>query len=169
MNLRSGFPLLHQQFKALFRKNLLLSWRNKRATFLQLFSSFFFIFLIFCIQKAIDARNASSTAFESVANPPALAAPPIPPCEDKYYIKTPCFDFVWSGSDSARIQRIVGAIRDNNPGRPIPPGKVRRSLNFRCLVLCLASEKMGEKIVAAIFAFLFLVLIFLSHVSSVRD
>ncbi|KAM1099857.1 hypothetical protein ACFX15_006173 [Malus domestica] len=125
MTLRSGFPLLHQQFKALFRKNLLLSWRNKRATFLQLFSSFFFIFLIFCIQKAIDARNASSTAFESVANPPALAAPPIPPCEDKYYIKTPCFDFVWSGSDSARIQRIVGAIRDNNPGRPIPSGKVK--------------------------------------------
>lgn len=156
MTLRSGFPLLHQQFKALFSKNLLLSWRNKRATFLQLFSSFFFIFLIFCIQKAIDARNASSTAFESVANPPALAAPPIPPCEDKYYIKMPCFDFVWSGSDSARIQRIVGAIRDNNPGRPIPSGKVRsRSLNFRCLARVWLARKWERKMLQLFLLFFF--------------
>lgn len=123
-NLNSGLTLLLQQYKALVKKNLLLSWRNKRATFLQLFSSLFFIFLIFCIQKAVDARFGSSTAFKSVSDPKPLAAPPIPPCEDKFYTKLPCYDFVWSGNSSARVRRIVDAIRSNNPGRPIPTNKV---------------------------------------------
>ncbi|KAF3437772.1 hypothetical protein FNV43_RR20528 [Rhamnella rubrinervis] len=125
MNLRNGFPLLIQQYRALFRKNLLLSWRNKRATFLQLFSSIFFIFLIFCIQKAIEARFSSSSDYKSIADPKPLVSPPIPPCEDKNYIKLPCYDFVWSGNDSARIRSIVSAIMANNPGRSIPSGKVR--------------------------------------------
>ncbi|KAK9940235.1 hypothetical protein M0R45_016905 [Rubus argutus] len=71
MELQSGFPLLFQQFKALLRKNLWLSWRKKAATFLQLFSSFFFIFLLFCIQKAMIARSGSSTTFKSVTRPRA--------------------------------------------------------------------------------------------------
>ncbi|KAL2244262.1 ABC transporter A family member 2 [Sesamum indicum] len=124
MELRSGVPLLVQQYKALFFKNLLLSWRSKRSTFLQLFSSLFFIFLIFCIQKAVQSRYGSSSSFESVTDPKPLVAPPIPPCEDKYYTKLPCFDFVWSGNDSARIGDIVRRIRENNPGRPIPEDKV---------------------------------------------
>ncbi|KAK4394439.1 ABC transporter A family member 2 [Sesamum angolense] len=124
MELQRGFPLLVQQYKALFFKNLLLSWRNKRSTFLQLFSSLFFIFLIFCIQKAVQSRYGSSSSFESDTDPKALVAPPIPPCENKYYTKLPCFDFVWSGNDSARIGNIVRRIRENNPGRPIPEDKV---------------------------------------------
>ncbi|KAF5734706.1 ABC transporter A family member 2-like [Tripterygium wilfordii] len=123
--LRKGFPLLIQQFTALFKKNFLLSWRNKPATFLQLFSSLFFIFLIFCIQEAIKARYATTTAYKSVTNPKLLAAFPIPPCEEKYYVKLPCFDFVWSGNGSAKVQGIVTAIMDNNPGRPIPSNKVK--------------------------------------------
>lgn len=124
MNLRSGFPLLVQQYKALFMKNLLLSWRNKRATFLQLFSSLFFIFLIFCIQEAIQARFSSSSGYKSVTDPQHLVSPAIPPCEDKYYVKFPCFDFIWSGNGSSRVRSIVNAIMANNPGRPIPSFKV---------------------------------------------
>lgn len=125
MDLQRGFGLLHLQFKALFRKNLLLSWRDKRATFLQLFSSFFFIFLIFCIQKANDARNAKTLAYKVVRDPKPSLAPPIPPCEDKFFVKLPCFDFIWSGNESKAIYRIVEAIRENNPGRPIPKNKVK--------------------------------------------
>ncbi|KAI3807454.1 hypothetical protein L1987_23382 [Smallanthus sonchifolius] len=125
MELQKGLKLLLQQYKALFTKNLLLAWRNKRATFLQLFSSIFFIFLLFIIQKAIEARFGSSTAFKTVRDPEALIDPPIPPCEDKYYAKLPCFDFVWSGNDSARIGSIVDRIRANNPARPIPSTKVK--------------------------------------------
>ncbi|KAH6797364.1 ATP-binding cassette A2 [Perilla frutescens var. hirtella] len=125
MELRSGFGLLWQQYKALLKKNLLLSCRNKRSTFLQLFSSLFFIALIFFIQKAIESRFTSSSSFKNNVDPKALVAPPIPPCEDKYYTKLPCFDFVWSGNDSPRIREIVGRIRANNPGRPIHEEKVR--------------------------------------------
>ncbi|KAK7836999.1 abc transporter a family member 2 [Quercus suber] len=128
MNLQHGFPLLWQQYTALLKKNLLLSWRNKRSTFLQLFSSFFFIFLIFCIQEAIQARFASSTDFQSVTDPAALVSPPIPPCEDKFYVKLPCYDFVWSGNDSTVARGIAAKIMANNPGRPIPQTKV---MSFR--------------------------------------
>ena len=131
MALRRGIPLLIQQFRALFTKNLILSWRSKRSTFLQLFSSLFFLFLIFCIQKAMESRFASTTSFENVFDPKAVVSPPIPPCEDKFYVKLPCFDFVWSGSDNPRIGSIVDRIRENNPGRPIPSNKVTFvALNF---------------------------------------
>lgn len=125
MELQRGFPLLIQQYRALFKKNLLLAWRNLRSTILQLFSSLFFIFLIFCIQKAIEARYSTTTAYEDVFNPDSLISPPIPPCEDKFYVKMPCFDFLWSGNNSARVAAIVNNIRANNPGREIPAEKVK--------------------------------------------
>ncbi|VFQ62766.1 unnamed protein product [Cuscuta campestris] len=126
--MQGGFRLLLQQYKALFVKSMLLSWRNKRATFIQLFSSFFFMFLIFCIQKATQSHFSSSTSFQNVFDPDPLVAPPIPPCEDKNLVKFPCFDFVWSGNQSRRIDQIVRRIMANNPGRPIPSNKVSPQL-----------------------------------------
>ncbi|KAK6123307.1 hypothetical protein DH2020_042958 [Rehmannia glutinosa] len=123
--LQRGFPLLLQQYKALILKNLLLSWRNKRSTFLQLFSSLFFLLLIFLIQQATVSRYGSSSYFKTVTDPKPLVAPPIPACEEKHYTRLPCFDFVWSGNGSARIREIVRRIRENNPGRPIPLEKVK--------------------------------------------
>lgn len=130
MNLQRGFPflLLLQQFKALLKKNLLLSWKHKTATSVQLFSSLIFIFLIYCIQEAIEARLSVSTAFKTVLDPRPLVSPPIPPCEDKFYVKSPCFDFLWSGNDSLKVQRIVSSIMHNNPGRAIPSSKVLSSI-----------------------------------------
>ncbi|CAI9112234.1 OLC1v1012651C1 [Oldenlandia corymbosa var. corymbosa] len=119
--LLTGFPLLTQQFKALLKKNFLLSWRSKRATFPYLFSSLLFILLLFCIQKAIDAQSSSTT----MNNFGQKTSPPIPPCEDKYYVVLPCFDFLWSGNESQIVSRIVQRIMDNNPGRPIPSSKVQ--------------------------------------------
>ncbi|KAL8130679.1 hypothetical protein V2J09_019834 [Rumex salicifolius] len=124
MVLQKGLALLFQQLKSLLWKNVLLSWRNKRATCLQLFSSFVFLFLLFCVQKAIDVRLSSATYFQNLFDPEPLVFPPIPSCEDKYYIKLPCYDFAWSGSSSDRISQIVDRIRTNNPGRPIPSSKV---------------------------------------------
>lgn len=124
MELRRGLPLLFQQYTALLKKNFLLSWRNKTATFLQLFASFFFVFLIFCIQEAINASYSTSTSYKSVPDPKPLFSPPIPPCEDKFFTKLPCFDFLWSGNDTAAFRTIVDKILANNPGRPIPSTKV---------------------------------------------
>ncbi|CAL0319927.1 unnamed protein product [Lupinus luteus] len=121
MELRSGFPLFLQQFKSLLKKNLLLSWRNKRATLLQILSPLFFIFLIFAIDRAIRANNLASSVYKSVKDPPAIPISPITPCEDKFFIKRPCYDFVWSGDDNPKFHTIVQRIMDNNPGRPIHP------------------------------------------------
>ncbi|XP_042499405.1 ABC transporter A family member 2-like [Macadamia integrifolia] len=122
VNLQTGFPLISQQYKALLKKNLILSWRNRTSTLLQIFSSLFFIFLIFCINKA---TKHSSSMIENIIDPEPLVSPPIPPCEDKFYILTPCYDFVWSGNGSTRIRSIVSNIMAKNPGRPISPDRVK--------------------------------------------
>ncbi|WVZ07774.1 hypothetical protein V8G54_021120 [Vigna mungo] len=103
----TGLPLVLQQFRALLKKNLLLSWRNKRATLLQLLSPLIFIFLIFAIDKAIKAQTSTSTAYKTVTDPPTEPSPPITPCEDKFFIKLPCYDFVWSGDQNPIFQTIT--------------------------------------------------------------
>ncbi|XP_010457652.1 PREDICTED: ABC transporter A family member 9-like [Camelina sativa] len=125
MTLREGLPLFRQQLTALLKKNLLLSWRNKRATFLHLFSSFFFILLIFSIEQSTKASQLASAQYKNITDPKAVASLPIPSCEDKFYAILPCFDFVWSGNQSRRVTNIVSAIMANNPGRPIPSNKVQ--------------------------------------------
>ncbi|KAK4568284.1 hypothetical protein RGQ29_003887 [Quercus rubra] len=119
MDLQRGLPLLFQQYKALFKKNFLLARRNRKSTLVQLFASFIFVFLLFCIQKG-SKRN-----YAKVTDPKAAVSFPIPPCERKAHIRKPCFDFVWSGNGSATINSIVTAIMNNNPGRQIPLNKVK--------------------------------------------
>ncbi|XP_039005388.1 ABC transporter A family member 2-like isoform X2 [Hibiscus syriacus] len=120
-----GIDLLGLQFKALLKKNLILSLRNKRSTFIQLFSSLFFIFLLFGIDRATNAQNGNTTTYEDIRDPKPLVAPAVPACENKYFVRLPCYDFVWSGNESRTVDRIVRAIRENNPGRPIPDSKVK--------------------------------------------
>ncbi|RDX86542.1 ABC transporter A family member 11, partial [Mucuna pruriens] len=119
----NGFPLVAQQFTALLKKNLLLSWRNKKASLLQLLSPLMFIFLIFAIDKAIKAQTSTSSVYKSVTDPIIEPSPPIIPCENKFFIKKPCYDFVWSGDRNPKLQTIVDRIMNNNPGRPIPSSK----------------------------------------------
>uniref|UniRef100_A0ACD5X2C7 Uncharacterized protein n=1 Tax=Avena sativa TaxID=4498 RepID=A0ACD5X2C7_AVESA len=128
MELLSGPALAWQQYRSLLRKNVTLAWRHRRSSALQLLSSLVFIFLIFCIDRAVRSRFSYTTAYQNVPDPKALVAPPIPPCEDKFFVKSPCYDFLWSGGGSARVAGLVDAIRANNPGRPIPSNKV---LGFR--------------------------------------
>ncbi|KAL6646412.1 hypothetical protein ACP70R_018020 [Stipagrostis hirtigluma subsp. patula] len=125
MELLSGGALAWQQYRSLLRKNATLTWRHRRSAALQLFSSLVFIFLIFCIDRAVRSRFSYTTAYRNVPDPEPLVAPPIPPCEDKFFINSPCYDFLWSDGGSARVGALVDAIRRNNPGRPIPPEKVK--------------------------------------------
>uniref|UniRef100_A0A5B6YUA3 Putative ABC transporter A family member 2-like n=1 Tax=Davidia involucrata TaxID=16924 RepID=A0A5B6YUA3_DAVIN len=132
MELQTGLPLLIQQFKALFIKNLILGWRFKKSTFLQLFSSFFFILLLFSCQKYLENAEKNDPKANPLSDPkPLTVSPPIRPCEDKNFLKRPCFDFVWSGNESRRIGSIVSKIMENNPGRPIPSTSVKsfRTIN----------------------------------------
>ncbi|KAM7269434.1 hypothetical protein ACFE04_024931 [Oxalis oulophora] len=116
--------LLLMQFVALLKKNVLVSWRNKKASVIQLFSSIIFLLLILCIKEAIDTTSNDITQGKTIRDPVPLTSPAIPPCEDKFFIKDGCFDFVYSGNSSSRIQQIVSSIMANNPGRPIPTSKV---------------------------------------------
>ncbi|KAI3987712.1 hypothetical protein MKX01_028446 [Papaver californicum] len=119
-----GIPLLIQQFGALFKKNIILSWRNKMAFIGQLFSPVLFILLLVAVEKLMNSGYMTSTTID-VTDPEPLVIPPIPPCEKKFYIQLPCYDFAWSGNESPRIQSIVDKIMLNNPGRPIPSNKVK--------------------------------------------
>lgn len=133
MQLRSGIPLLMQQIKALLRKNMWVAGRNKYALFQLFFLTFFFIFLMFALDKIGHAIATVDPTFRDLSDPPYnLLSEPIPPCEEFSVIR-PCYDFVWSGGPSnsnSRIQRIVDAIMANNPGRPIPPSKVCSPMKY---------------------------------------
>lgn len=114
-----GFALWGLQFKALMIKNLLLAWRNRASTFLQLFASFFFIFLIFAVNEALQAALSGHTEFKNVFTPPPTTVPGISSCDNAFYVKPPCYDFLWSGNSSSIITSLVRNISGNNPGRPI--------------------------------------------------
>ncbi|XP_058181556.1 ABC transporter A family member 11-like [Rhododendron vialii] len=120
MDLQGGLPLLFQQFKALFMKNFLLTWRNKGFALAQLVSPLIFTFLLFTTEK-----SAKPSTGKALYDPVALISPPIPQCEDKFYVTLPCYDFIWSGNASSKIASVVGQIMANNPGRPIPANKVK--------------------------------------------
>jgi len=121
---RTGWSLFLQQSSSLLRKNALLSYRSRRATFLQLASSFFFIFLIFCVDQSDKARLSTTSSYKNLFAPQPKNVASIPACEDAYYIQLPCYDFIWSGSKSSRILSLVDNIMKNNPNRPIPDNKV---------------------------------------------
>lgn len=131
MKLQSGMPLLHEQYKALFRKNFVLAKRNKSYTLIKLFSSCFFLLLLFCIGNILKASSGGN----SILDPKPLVSPPIPPCEDKFQLKKPGYDFWWSGKGHAQIKNIVTGFMVNNPGRPIPRKKVLVRLYFHVLAL----------------------------------
>ncbi|CDP20791.1 unnamed protein product [Coffea canephora] len=125
MELLSGFSLFLQQINALLRKNFILTWRNRRSTFLQLFSSFFFIAFMFALRKINNYTESRPNLSAKVHDPKPITNPPIPACEDdKLIINVPCFDFVWSGSGNQRLESIVNDIITNNPGHTIPQSKI---------------------------------------------
>ncbi|KAI3995436.1 hypothetical protein MKX01_006658 [Papaver californicum] len=97
-----GIPLLIQQFGALFKKNIILAWRNKMAFIGQLFSPVLFILLLVGVEKLMNSGYMTSTTID-VPDPEPLVIPPIPPCEKKFYIQLPCYDFAWSGNESPSI------------------------------------------------------------------
>ncbi|KAH8940362.1 hypothetical protein BDL97_15G085100 [Sphagnum fallax] len=123
--LKTGWPLFYQQCISLMRKNALISYRNRRATILQIGSSLFFIFLLFCVEKADDAQLSGTTAYKNLFEPQPQAIASIPACENAYFVVLPCYDFIWSGVTSPRIQSVVNNIMNNNPNRPIPSTKVQ--------------------------------------------
>ncbi|GMH31524.1 hypothetical protein Nepgr_033367 [Nepenthes gracilis] len=126
MRVESGVALFWRQFRALLKKNALLAWRNKKVTSAFLLCPFVALLLAFVLEKADQASaGLSSAGRKEIRDPKSLMFPPIPRCEDKFYIREPCYDFAWSGNSSATIREIVARLMASNPGRPIPSSKVK--------------------------------------------
>ncbi|KAG8366122.1 hypothetical protein BUALT_Bualt17G0043000 [Buddleja alternifolia] len=83
-----------------------------------------FMAILFGFMKYTE-NSAKKSSFAANPDPETITHFPIPPCEDKFFINRPCYDFVWSGNNDKRIDEIVTRIMANNPGRPIPSDKVK--------------------------------------------
>eukprot|EP00897_Mesotaenium_endlicherianum_P000650 jgi/Mesen1/10586/ME000085S09913 len=114
-----GVRLYFQQTRALSVKNVILAWRSKLSTILRLGSSFFFIFLIYCVDRSVRTSNGQDTSYKDLMTPAQKPVAAIPECETGLFMKTPCYDFLWSGNGSAAIVQLAQNISLNNPGRPI--------------------------------------------------
>ncbi len=72
-----------RQVYALLIKNYILCYRNRTATFLRIFSSLFFILLIFLVNEGLKARYATESFFKDYPNPPRKVIEGIPACVRK--------------------------------------------------------------------------------------
>jgi len=86
---------------ALTRKNFLLAYRNRTATFLRILSSFFFLLLIFLVNEALKGRFAKDPYYKDFPEPPREVIGGIPACVPKDGAK--CWTFVYTPApDSMR-------------------------------------------------------------------
>ena len=72
-----------RQIYALLIKNYILCYRNRTATFLRIFSSLFFILLIFLVNEGLKARYATESVFKDFKTPPRKVIEGIPACVRK--------------------------------------------------------------------------------------
>ena len=121
-----------QQFRALFWKNVLVSWRNWKATLVRLAAPFIFLLLVWLIDKALQANERATEDTKVRRHPKAEAVTDIPRCEEDLYIRGDCLNFLYSvtASDDVphadaleTIHSIVDFIRTKNDP-PIPQDRV---------------------------------------------
>ena len=122
-----------QQFRALFWKNVLVSWRNWKATLVRLAAPFIFLLLVWLIDKALQANERATEDTKIRRHPEAEAVTDIPRCEEDLYIRGNCLSFLYSvtASDDVShdeavktIHTIVEFVRTRNDP-PIPLDRVR--------------------------------------------
>ena len=123
--MKQTLELWGKQLAALAWKNVLLFWRNKVASALQVFGSLFFVLLIFAVNEALVSQRQNESDFRRITNPEPELVNHIPDCsEQTYIIDDPCYTFLYSPNNSEVVDRIVQAVRENNVP-VIPPSRVR--------------------------------------------
>ena len=108
------------QFPALLRKQTLVYFRNIISTVMRILSPLFFMFLLWLLDLAFRSNNANISSYEDLKSPEVFQVGGVPSCADDVFIESPCWDFVYSPNTSEVANRIVDAMRKNNPGREIP-------------------------------------------------
>lgn len=66
--------------------------------------------------------GAAENSLQEHTTPSVVGA--VSPCEDDLYVIPPCWDILYTPSNSTVAQGIIQAIQANNPGRTIPNSKV---------------------------------------------
>jgi len=102
------------------------------------------MFLTWLVGEAIrsseEYREAMSDARSSTVEPVA----PVGDCTANRYLRSDadCYDFVYSPAGDPVVEGLVAGMRENNPGRPIPEGRVR-GFGDRSAVDAFLSEQWG--------------------------
>jgi hypothetical protein len=81
----------------MLKKEYILAYRNRTATFLRLFSSFFFVLLIYLVKEGLSARYSLDPYFKDYPEPSRQVIEGIPPCVPKLGSST-CFTFIYCPS-----------------------------------------------------------------------
>lgn len=113
------------QLTILIYKQTLVYARNLRSTLLRLLAPFFFMFLLWLLNLAVQANSVAYDALVNVPAPSVETVASIPDCSTDTFIKGfPCYDFIYSPNNSKTVGTVVDGMRNNNPGRVIPSSAV---------------------------------------------
>lgn len=110
-----------RQFVILFRKNWLLTKRNRRASLLQILVPFIFVLLLFLLQFGLEANARLSVQAKDIPVPSNDAIGSIPRCIPQIKGGS-CYTFAWTSNDNATVFPIVERVRTKNN---IPPSEVK--------------------------------------------
>ena len=109
-----------RHFGALHHKNMTVARRNLRATLTQLTASFFFMFFVFIVDRAVQTQQQSESRYSNVRDPERVDVQPIPACE---VIHDSCYTFAYSPQGDETVNAIVRGILEHN-APAIPADKV---------------------------------------------
>ncbi|KAL4859820.1 ABC transporter A family member 2 [Chlorella vulgaris] len=113
------------QFAALFWKNLLVNWRNLRATVLRILAPLFFMLLLWLTDVAISADNPKQPYAIANTSPAIDLVAAIPACDTNVNVRPgQCWDMFYTPNTSAAAQGVIQFMQANNPGRPISDDRV---------------------------------------------
>ncbi|MEW5309052.1 MAG: hypothetical protein WDW38_000964 [Sanguina aurantia] len=105
-----------QQFWALYKKNALVAWRNRRATILRILAPLFFLLLALLIDRALSSQNATDSSNVDVRTPTDNTINSIPSCHSDLYIAgKSCVELLYSPNTSPIAQTIMGNVVSRNP------------------------------------------------------
>jgi hypothetical protein len=110
------------QLRILLIKNLRIYLRKPLLTFIQVFSPFFFLLLLFLLQEL----NVSHYSGDVVAHPKAEPLSiDIPKCTAMINATKPCFSLIYAPSDSAFVNQLILHLAEAND----PPLSIGKNIN----------------------------------------
>lgn len=112
------FLKIAEQFAALYIKNALVAWRNRRATAIRLLAPLLFLLLALLIDRALRADSSNDTVYANVPTPNAEPINAIPQCSEDVYIgNRACIELVYSPNNTLATA-LINNVTSRNP-KPI--------------------------------------------------